>query len=114
MKATIHGIEIEGTVEEIAKLIFEIDSNKKSPPASTFPTYPTYVHYPPTYVTPLPSVVNPNPIMYPQVWCDGFSDSGSVTCKQDDKIQMYNSSSVDTVQGFFDGLEKLVLKNNTR
>lgn len=51
MKATIHGIEIEGTAEEIAKLIFEIDSNKKSPPASTFPTYPTYVHYPPTYVT---------------------------------------------------------------
>lgn len=92
MKATIRGIEVEGTVEEIAKLIFEIEDNKKSPPASTFPSYPTYEYHPPVYVTPitpLPSTLNPNPIR-PQVWCGEYLDSNSVTCKQDKNVQMYN------------------------
>lgn len=115
MKATIRGIEVEDTVEEIAKLIFEIHENKKSTPASTFPThYPVYEYHPPVYVTPLPSTLNPDPIMQPQVWCGRFSDSESVMCIQGDKVQMYNSSSVGAVQDFFDGLEKLVLKNQTR
>lgn len=114
MKATIRGIEIEGTAEEIAKLIFEIDENKKSPPASTFPTYPTYEYHPPVYITPFPPTVNPDPIMYPQVWCGGFSGSGSVTCKQDDNIQMYNITTTDTAKEFFEELEKLVFKNNNR
>ncbi|QSF43545.1 hypothetical protein [Paenibacillus tianjinensis] len=90
MKATIRGIEVEGTAEEIARLIFEIEENKKLPPASNFPSCPTYEYYPPAYGTPLPSVDNPNPIMHPQVWCGGFSGSGSVTCKQDPNVRMYN------------------------
>jgi hypothetical protein len=77
MKATVRGIEVEGTVEEIAQLIFEIDKNKKLPPATTIPVHPIYEYHPPVYVTPLPSVLNPDPIVRPQVWCGGYTSGDS-------------------------------------
>ncbi|KAA9007392.1 hypothetical protein F4V43_02575 [Paenibacillus spiritus] len=92
MKAEIYGIEVEGTPEEIALFKTELDKQNRNPSKEVndilkmiLSEKDDFKAYPPYFIT--PSI---NPIIYAQVWCGGFLDSGSVTCKQDSNAQMYN------------------------